>query len=221
MSLISSIFDVIRRHFIGGVLVVVPFILTFLVLRFLFRAVDGILEPYLHDLLGYYRTGLGVLTTLLVILLAGILTRNLIGHRLYKVGDRLLVRVPLIRLIYSASKQLLEALTSHDSRSFQEVALIEYPRKGVYSLSFVSRRIKIEIGGESKEFAICFVPSTPTPVSGMAVMVPVDELVPVNMTVEEGIKFLVSGGVASPTIIKNKHDAPPMVSSKGVTNEAG
>lgn len=204
----------------SGVLVAVPFILTFIVLRFLFEAVDGILEPYLHDLLGYYRTGLGLATTLLVILLAGILTRNLIGNRLYRIGDRWLTRVPLIRLIYSASKQLLEAITGQDSSSFKEVALIEYPRKGLYSLCFVSQRIKIEMKGISREYATCFVASTPTPISGMTVIVPSEDVIPVKMTVEEGIKFLVSGGVASPSIIKNKSGAP-MESNKGIKNETG
>lgn len=220
MPFINSIIDAIKRHFLSGVLVIVPFILTFIVLRFLFEAVDGILEPYLHDLLGYYRTGLGVATTLLLILLAGILTRNLIGHRLYSIGDRIVARVPLIRLIYSASKQLLEAVAGNDKGAFKEVALIEYPRKGLYSICFISQRIKIEIKGESRNYATCFVASTPTPVSGMTVIVPVEELIPVDMNVEAGIKFLVSGGVASPSLIKSKPDTG-MDNNKRVTNEAG
>jgi uncharacterized membrane protein len=206
MSASRSIIDSLKRYFIGGVLVVVPFILTFLVLRFLFETVDGILAPYLSDLLGYYRTGLGVLTTILIILLAGILTRNFIGHRIYRVGDRMLARVPLIRPIYSASKQLLAALTRTDAGSFQEVAMIEYPRLGVYSICFISQRARIEINGEPRMFCTCFVPSTPTPVSGMTVVVPSEKVMPVDMTVEEGVKFLVSGGVASPKLIKKKGD---------------
>ena len=220
MSIVNTVFDVIKRHFISGVLVVVPFILTFIVLRFLFEAVDGILQPVLHGLLGYYRAGLGVLTTLLIILLAGFFTRNLIGARLYRLGDRLLIRMPLIRPIYSATKQLLEALTKSDTRSFKEVALIEYPRKGVFALCFVSQRVTIKVSGEIREFATCFVPSTPTPVSGMVVIVPVEQVISVDMTVEDAIKFLVSGGVASPHLIKNSAEAP-MLTGEEVTHEAG
>lgn len=208
MSVAGSIFAVLKRYFIGGVLVVVPFILTFLVLRFLFETVDGILQPYLSNLLGYYRTGLGVLTTILIILLAGVLTRNLIGARIYRVGDRLLARAPLIRPIYSASKQLLAALTRTDAGSFQEVALIEYPRQGVYSVCLISQRTRIEVGEGVRDYCTCFVPSTPTPVSGMTVIVPAENVILVDMSVEEGVKFLVSGGVAAPGLIKSKRENP-------------
>ena len=209
--------DVLKRYFLSGVLVVVPFILTFIVLRFLFESIDGILQPLLHDLLGYCRTGLGLLTTLLIVLLAGVLTRNLVGHKIYRVGDRLLARVPLIRPIYSASKQLLAALTRADAGSFQEVALIEYPRQGLYSVCFISQRTQVEINGDFGEYCTCFVPSTPTPVSGMTVVVPSRDVHPVNMSIEEGVKFLVSGGVASPKLIKKKA-ANPIV-PKGGTRE--
>ena len=201
MSVAGTVIDVLKRYFIGGVLVVVPFILTFLVLRFLFETVDGILAPFLSNLLGYYRTGLGVLTTILIILLAGVLTRNFVGHRIYRMGDRILTNVPLIRPIYSASKQLLAALTRSDAGSFEEVALIEYPRRGLYSLCFISKRTRVTIDGETREFCTCFVPSTPTPISGMTVVVPADQVRRVNLTVEEGVKFFVSGGVAAPEII--------------------
>jgi len=199
---VRTVVEIIKRHFISGVLVVVPFILTFIVLRFLFEAIDGILEPYLHNLLGYYRTGLGLLTTLLIILLAGIVTRSLLGHRLYRIGERIMGRMPLIRPIYSASKQLLEGLTNADKSSFKEVALIQYPRRGLFTLCFVSSRLTIEVDGVQVQHATCFVPSTPTPVSGMVVLVPSSEVRSVNMSVEDGIKFLVSGGVASPHLIK-------------------
>lgn len=212
--------DVIKRYFLSGVLVVVPVILTFMVLRFLFEVVDGILQPILHPLLGYYRTGLGALTTIAVILLAGVLTRNIIGAKLYRLGDRLLERMPLIRPIYSASKQLLEALTKSDAKSFKEVALIEYPRKGLYALCFVSQYLSIQVGDESKKYATCFVASTPTPISGMVVIVPVDELRSIDMTVEQGIKFFVSGGVASPELIRDGRTGAKITFPE-VSNEAG
>ena len=194
----------LKRYFLSGVLIVVPFIITFLVLRFLFETVDGILRPALNHLLGYYQTGLGLLTTLLIIVLAGVLTRNLLGAHLYRMGDRLAARVPLIRPIYSGSKQLLESLARPNAGSFHEVALIEYPRQGVYSLCFVSKRNRISINGVEKDYCTCFVPSTPTPVTGMTVVVPAEGVTPVDMTIEEGVKFFVSGGVVSPELIKNR-----------------
>ena len=205
MSGRNSLTDHIKRYFISGMLVVVPVILTFFVLRFMFETVDGILQPVLHDLLGYYRTGLGVLTTLLIILLAGILSRNYFGARLYRMGDRLLHAVPLIRPIYSASKQLLEALTkTGDASSFREVGLIEYPRRGAYAMCFVARRLQLDVGGEPRPYVACFVASTPTPVSGTVIMVPAEEVIALDMSVEDGVKFLVSGGVASPALIRTR-----------------
>ena len=209
MSTGNSVTAHVKRYFLSGMLVVVPIILTFIVLRFLFDTIDGILEPLLHNILGYYRTGLGLLTTLLIILLAGVLTRNFIGARLYRIGDKVLHKVPIIRPIYSASKQLLEAITTTgDSRSFSEVALIEYPRKGAYALCFVSRRFDMDMNGSPERFAACFVASTPTPVSGMVILVPEREVIGLDMTVEEGVKFLVSGGVASPALIRKRADRP-------------
>ncbi len=201
MSSANSIVIAVKRYFLSGVLVVVPIILTYIVLKFLFEAIDGILQPIIYKILGYYVPGLGLFTTFLVIILAGVLTRNFIGAWLYRKGDRMLARMPLIRPVYSAAKQLLEAVTMPSTKSFKEVALVQYPRPGAYALCFVSRRIGLEINGETRAFVTVFVPSTPTPISGMAIMVPAEELIPVNMTVEEGIKFLVSGGVVSPDLI--------------------
>jgi uncharacterized membrane protein len=209
----------IRRYFLSGVLVVVPIILTYLVLKFLFEAVDGILEPWLTGLLGYYKTGLGLLTTVLLILLAGVLTRNFIGHKLYRYGDKLLVRMPVIRPIYSAAKQLLEAIAMPSTNSFKEVGLVEYPRRGAFALCFITKYIDIYTDGSPRKYATCFVPSTPTPVSGMVILVPVEDVTPLTMSVEEGVQFLVSGGVASADSITPKI-APGVNNLEGNTREA-
>lgn len=202
MSLLDTVKAIVKRHFVSGVLVVVPLILTYMVLKFLFDAVDGLLQPLLHHVVGRYIPGLGVLTTLLLIVLAGFFTRNFVGARLYRLGEGLLVRMPLIRPIYSATKQLLEAIALPSEESFKEVALVEYPRRGAYALCFVAKRISIELKGETSDHVTVFVPSTPTPVSGIVLVVPAADILSVNMTVEEGVKFLVSGGVASPSTLQ-------------------
>ncbi|MFQ6008280.1 MAG: DUF502 domain-containing protein, partial [Candidatus Zixiibacteriota bacterium] len=159
MSSLNSIVVVLKRYFISGVLVVVPLILTYIVLKFLFETVDGILKPILIKAFGYYVPGLGVFTTILIIILAGVLTRNFIGAKLYRMGDQMLVRMPFIRPVYSAAKQLLEAVTVPSARSFKEVAFVEYPRRGVFALCFIARQIELEINGEVRKFATVFVPS--------------------------------------------------------------
>lgn len=204
MSLLRELVSVIKRYFVSGVLVVVPLILTYLVLKFLFEALDGILQPLLFKIFGYSIPGLGIFTTILVIILAGVLTRNIIGHRLYRYGDRILAKMPVIRPIYTAAKQLLEAVAMPSIKAFTDVVLVEYPRRGVWALGFVSNRVESDVSDVPGGFVLVFVPSTPTPISGMVMLIPEEEAILVEMTVEEGVKFLVSGGVASPNFIKRK-----------------
>ena len=211
MKLLDTVKAIVKRHFVSGVLVVVPLILTYLVLKFLFEAVDGLLQPLLHRVVGWHVPGLGIVTTILLIILAGFFTRNFVGARLYRLGESILVRMPLIRPIYSAAKQLLEAIALPNVESFKEVALVEYPRRGAYALCFVAKRLSMEIKGETSEHVTVFVPSTPTPVSGIVLVVPASDVLSVNMTVEEGVKFLVSGGVASPSTL---HCQPQRSSSE-------
>lgn len=197
----NSISAVIKRHFISGVLVVVPVILTYLVLKFLFEAIDGILQPLLFRVLGYSIPGLGFFTTLLLIILAGLLTRNFIGVRLFRLGDKLLNRLPIIRPIYSAAKQVLEAVAMPTMSAFKSVALIEYPRPGAFALCFVSNKFTLKDDSRETELVSVFVPSTPTPISGMVIMVPEADVIRLDMNVEDGIKFLVSGGVVCPDLL--------------------
>lgn len=209
----KSLLGALKNYFLSGVLVVVPLILTYIVLKFLFETLDGILNPLIEKLFGYSITGLGIITTILIIILAGIFTRNIVGAKIYRIWDSILNKVPFIRPVYSAAKQLLEAITlpSMGKGSFKEVCLIEYPRKNCYALGFLSNRLESDMDGTMKTFVSVFVPSTPTPVSGMVVLVPPDEVIPLEMSVEEGIKFLVSGGVASPETLKRKE----MIDNKG------
>lgn len=193
-----------KRYFLAGVLVVVPIILTYLVIKFLFELIDGLLRPAITHLLGYYWYGLGLIITLLIILLAGVLTKNFMGAALHKLIDTVLARLPFISPIYSGAKQLLEAVTIPSKGSFKEVVLVEYPRKGVYAVGLVTRRMEILAEGKLRPFVAVLIASTPTPFSGMAILYPVDEAVFVDMSVEDALKFLVSGGVVSPETIQEK-----------------
>ena len=199
--MLHKILAILKRDFFSGVIVVVPFILTYIVIKFLFETIDNILQPLIIHLLGYWLPGLGLITTLLIIILAGIFTRNILGAKLYKFGDFLLERMPIIRPIYSGAKQLLEAVAMPSMNSFKEVVLIEYPRKGAYTVSFLSNKFEIESKGTHVSV---FVPSTPTPISGMVIIVPIEDIILLEMTIEEGVKFLVSGGVVAPELLKRK-----------------
>jgi uncharacterized membrane protein len=202
MSILRVIRDIIKRQFLSGVLVVVPLILTYLVLRFLFETVDGILSPLIFKLLGYSIPGLGIIATVLIILLMGIVTRNLVGAKLYGYGDKMLTKTPLIRIIYSAAKQLIEAVSVPNIKTFKEVVMIEYPRQGLYAVGFATAKIKFQGGKDGdKKLVGVFIPSTPTPMTGIVVFVAEEDVICMDITVEEGIKLIVSGGIVSPQTI--------------------
>ena len=199
---------IIKRYFVSGVLVVVPIILTIVVIKFIFETVDGLLQPLLQKLLGYSIPGLGIVVTFLLIILAGLLTRNFIGAEIHRLVEKLLTRLPIIRTIDSAAKQLLEAIALPSMSSFKEVVLIEYPRKDAYVICFISQKFKLEKDGQLRDFMAIFVPSTPTPISGMVIIVPAEDVIYLDMTIEEAIKYLVSGGVVSPAVLRQKKRQP-------------
>jgi len=202
MSVLRIIWDIIKRQFFSGVLVVVPLILTYIVLRFLFEAVDGILSPLIFRLIKHNIPGLGIIATILIILIAGILTRNFIGAGLIRFGDSVLAKTPVIRIFYLAAKQLIEAMTVPSAKTFKEVVMIEYPRKGVYAVGFATAKIKFQGGQEGENKLIgFFIPSTPTPMTGIVVFVAEGDVICLDITVEEGIKLIVSGGIVSPPTI--------------------
>jgi len=203
MNVIRIAKDIVKRQFLSGVLVVVPLIITYIVLRFLFEAVDGILSPLIEKAFGYSIPGLGIAVTILIIILAGFLTRNILGATLYHYGDKMLVKTPIIRIFYLAAKQLIQAVTVPQVKSFKEVVMIEYPRPGLFALGFTTTHMALQSGeNPGKRLIGIFMPSTPTPFTGWFVLTTEDQIIPVDMTVEEAVKLLVSAGVVAPDVIK-------------------
>ena len=200
----NSALEILRKRFVGGVLVVIPLIVTYVALKFLFESIDGILSPVIYDIFGYSIFGQGALITLVLILIVGIFSHSIFGATIIRAGEKILVRAPGVRTIYMAAKQLLEAVTMPQRKAFKQVALIEYPRKGVYSLCFVVGNPKLKINTEQSELIALFIPSTPTPVSGAVIMAKPEEVTLLDMTIEEGIRFLVSGGIISPELMTGK-----------------
>jgi uncharacterized membrane protein len=201
MSVSSTAGKIFKRYFVSGLLVVVPLIITYLVLKMLFEAVDGILQPFFQKFAGIHIPGLGVAATLVLIIMAGLLTRNYVGSRFYKIWENILIKIPLIRPLYSGTKGLLEATTSESTTTFKEVVMVEYPRKGSYNLGFVASFIELSIEGTMRKCAAVYLPNTPTPFTGWTIILPIEEVTPVDLTVEQAIKFVVSGGVVAPGVI--------------------
>jgi uncharacterized membrane protein len=191
----------LRRHFLTGILVVTPAAVAGWVLYRLLAWVDGLLWDYVR--LGWVRPGgipgVGLITVLLLVLLVGVLVNNYVGRRFYQIWDKLLTRIPLFNKIYVAVKQIGEALLTSDTTVFRAVGLIEYPRKGLWSLVFVTETPGREIlDASGEQLRSVFLPTTPNPTSGYLLMVPERDLRRLSISVEEGLKMVISGGAYVP-----------------------
>lgn len=204
----------IKRWLIAGLLVWLPLGATLLVIRFLVDLMDRsllLLPPGLRpeNLLGFHIPGLGIILTLLILLLTGFLAANVFGARLLSIGEAILQRVPLARSIYGGVKQLSQTVLAGGNKSFRKVLLIEYPRKGIWTLGFQTAEPAGEVQARTaKDVVTVFVPTTPNPTSGFIVLVPRDEIVEMDMSVEDALRMIISLGVVSP-------DTPREIASKG------
>ena len=193
-----------RKYIIAGLLVWMPLGITFLVIRAIVGLLDRTLlllpEPYQPDnLLGMHIPGLGVLLAAILVLTTGMIVANFLGKRLVVSWEHFLARIPLVRSLYAAIKQIMEAVLSTDAQSFRKVLLLEYPRKGVWSLAFLTSDNLGEVQAKtSSEVISVFIPTTPNPTSGFIIMVPKDDVIELDMAVEDGLKMIISLGVEVP-----------------------
>lgn len=195
----SRLWRRIGETFLAGIAVVLPIWITYLiVVDFLLSGVDGLLAPIFVGIFGVRIYGLGVLTTLLLILMVGALTRNMVGRRLVSLGERILLKIPIVKNVYAASKQFLDAFTVPGKSAFRQVVLVQYPREGVYAIGFVASVAVPGWNGDGEPTVNVFMPTAPNPTSGYVILVPQRELLPLPITVEEGLKLVVSGGIIVP-----------------------
>lgn len=210
----------LRRYIIAGLLVWVPLGVTLFILNLVVGMMDRTLlllpaDYRPENMLGFHIPGLGIVLTLVVLIVTGVLAANLVGRRLVHFSERILDRIPLVRTVYSAAKNFAEVLFTDSSVSFKKVLLIEYPRKGVYSLCFQTSTDLEEIQARTSEDVICvFIPTTPNPTSGFILMVPTRDVIELDMDVEAAVKMIVSLGVVVPQWVRRKHavelaNAPP------------
>jgi len=195
----------LRRYLVAGVLVWAPLAVTFLLLRIAVNLMDKTLavlpQQYQPDeLLGFHIPGLGVILTFLVLFITGMLAANFVGRYVVGGWESLMDRIPVVRSVYSAAKNFAEIVFSDSSESFKKVLLIEYPRKGLYSLAFQTSSELGEVQGRTGEDIVCcFVPTTPNPTSGIVIMVPRKDITVLDMDVDEALKMIISLGVVVPT----------------------
>ena len=205
----------VRRYFIAGLLIWIPIGITIAVFRFVLGQMNkslGLLPREYVPAFVFDIPYLGVILTVLLLLVTGLLTANIFGRTLVSWSERLLHRIPLIRAVYSASKNFAEIVFSESGESFKQVLLIEYPRKGLYSLAFQTSNQLGEVQHRTGKEVLCtFVPTTPNPTSGFIIMVPRDEAVVLDMPVEDALKMIISLGVVVPDWKPGK--PPPTVAA--------
>ncbi|ODN70436.1 DUF502 domain-containing protein [Methylobrevis pamukkalensis] len=206
----------LRNYFLTGLIVAGPAGITLYLSWSLINWIDGWVKPYIprayspDTYLPFPIPGFGLLVALLMITLIGFLTANIAGRTLVNWGERVLGRMPIVRNLYKGLKQIFETVFSEGGNSFKRAAIIEYPRKGVWSIVFVA----VPAGGEVAERLqdddmICvFVPTTPNPTSGYLLFVPQSEMIMLDMSVEDAAKLIISAGLVTPEMVKPKAAMP-------------
>ena len=194
----------LKNYFFTGLLVILPIFITAYVILFLIRIMDAILKfipvKYLPDTyLPFHIPGLGLIFVVILVFAVGLLTRNIVGRKIVHLGENIVERIPLVRILYAGVKQLLETIFLQKTDAFKRVALVEYPRRGTYVIGFITGESKGEVQDKTdKNMINLFIPTTPNPTSGFYMLVPDDELVVLNMSVEDAFKLIISGGIVSP-----------------------
>ena len=206
----------LRNLLIAGLLILAPVYLTIYVLVLLFRFMDGIFAPLIDRTLATFLgerslhiPGLGIVLTLVVILFLGWLSRQVVGQRILHGIENLIRRIPIAKSVYGATKGVLEAVSRDQADAFKRVVIIEYPRKGIYGIGFVTgSAARWGHDPQVEEMVPVFVPTTPNPTSGYLLLVPQREILECPMTIEEGIRMVVSGGILQPKAIMEQQQQP-------------
>ncbi len=189
----------LQKIFLAGILTILPVFITFYLIHFLFTTLDGLVGGFLEAILNRRLPGVGVISSLLLILLVGLLTTNLLGKKIIGWSEAIITKIPLIKKIYTSIKHIIDAFSSQGKDAFKTVVLLEYPRQGIYVLGFVTGKARGEIQQKTTENLVnVFIPTTPNPTSGMLVFLPEESLIPLDLSVEDGLKMLISGGIATP-----------------------
>jgi uncharacterized membrane protein len=184
----------LRAQFITGILIVVPIVAAILILRWLFFTIDNMLQPVAESLLGYTIPGLGLVIIVVLIYLAGLVATNVIGRRLIRYGESLLARVPLFRYLYTGIKQILQSFATTREGGFLQVVLVEFPKKGMRAIGFVTSESRVESG---EKLLNVFIPTSPNPTSGYLEIVRENDIIKTNISIDDALKMVLSVGKVS------------------------
>jgi uncharacterized membrane protein len=200
----------IRTTFIRGSVLIIPLALTVWFFRALLNAIDGILSPVFDAWIGRQIPGLGFVSMVVIILLVGLLSRNLVGRVLLSWFENVVKSIPFVRAVYGAIKDLVGAFApGSSSKTFKQVVLIQYPRVGLYTIAFVTNEMSFTASnGTVIEFVNVYIPSPPNPTAGVLILVPKSEAVTLDLTIEQGLKLVLSGGIVVQGRLTQRQSAP-------------
>ena len=201
----------LRGNFIAGLLFILPVFITFYIIKLVVGLLDSTTSSLFPEqyqpsnLLPYDVFGVEIVLGAILVVIIGLIVRNLVGSKLLSWWETMLNSIPGVRSVYGAVKQIIDTLAQSNSTSFREVVLIEYPRKGLWAIAFVTGKTKGEVQKlKDDELINIFLPTTPNPTSGFLLFVPRKDLITLSMTVDQGLKMVISAGIVTPTMAQGK-----------------
>ena len=190
----NSITQNFRSKLFAGLATLLPLYFTFIVVKFLFISLEETSGPLLKKL-GFNIPGLGIILTIILIYILGLLVTNFLGKKIFKLGEKVVKKVPVVNIIYSTLKQITDTFTKGSKDTFKGAIYIQYPRRGLWTMAFISGE---SISKQGIAYYHVFVPTTPNPTSGFFLLVPQSDSVKTGMSVEDGLKTIISGGLLAP-----------------------
>lgn len=200
-----SLLTKLRAYLLTGILVTAPITITAWLTIAIVNFVDKRVEKFIpaqynpEQFLPFSIPGLGLIAVIIFLVVVGMLATNFLGRFFVRIGENILDRLPVIRSLYGAIKQIFETVFANQSEAFREVIMVEYPRKGMWVIGFLTGKAKGEVQKKTKSDTVnVFVPTTPNPTSGFLLFVPEKDIIRMDMSVEEGLKLVVSAGIVTP-----------------------
>jgi len=190
----NSITQNFRSKLFAGLATLLPLYLTFFVIKFLFVTLEEMSDPLLKRF-NLEIPGLGIILTVVLIYILGFLVTNFLGRKIFNLGERIVKKVPIVNIIYTTLKQITDTFTKGSTDAFEGAVYIQYPRQGLWTMAFISGESKTKDG---VPYYHLFVPTTPNPTSGFFLMIPQADTVATGMSVEDGLKTIISGGLLAP-----------------------
>jgi uncharacterized membrane protein len=196
----------VKKYFVTGLLIWIPLVITFMVMAWIVNSLDQILlllpnGMHPREVLGFNVPGAGVLFSLLIVFATGLVAANVMGQKLVQLWEAILARIPVVKSIYYSVKQVSDTLFSSNGQAFRKALLVQYPREGAWTIAFLTGKPGGDTANHLKgDYVSVYVPTTPNPTSGFFLMMPKTDVVELDMSVDEALKYIISMGVVAPPV---------------------